>query len=39
VWFAINGYWLTNYLWLRPVVARAKRMKARRLTRVGAKVT
>ena len=27
VWFAINGYWLVNYLWLRPVVARAKRMK------------
>ena len=32
-WFAINGYWLINYLWLRPVVARAKRMKARRASR------
>ena len=36
VWFAINGYWLVNYLWLRPVVARAKRMKARRLSRANA---
>ena len=36
VWFAINGYWLTSYLWLRPVVARAKRMKARRLSRANA---
>ena len=33
LWFAINGYWLTNYLWLRPVVARARRMKARRSAR------
>ena len=28
--FAVNGYWLVNYLWLRPVVARYKRMKRRR---------
>ncbi len=32
-WFAINGYVLINYLWLRPVVARAKRMKALRVAR------
>ena len=30
LWFAVNGYWLVNYLWLRPVVARLKRMKSRR---------
>ncbi len=28
LWFAANGYWLVNYLWLRPVVARLKRMRA-----------
>ncbi len=28
--FAVNGYWLVNYLWLRPVVARYKRMQRRR---------
>ena len=32
-WFAINGYWLISHLWLRPVVARAKRMKALRASR------
>ena len=36
LWFAINGWWLTNYLWLRPVVARARRMKALRLSRAHA---
>jgi uncharacterized protein len=30
LWFAVNGYWLVNYLWLRPVNARRRRMKARR---------
>jgi len=30
LWFAVNGYWLVNYLWLRPVAARLKRMKLRR---------
>ena len=30
LWFAVNGYWLVNYLWLRPVLARLKRMKLRR---------
>jgi uncharacterized protein len=30
LWFAVNGFWLVNYLWLRPVNARRKRMKARR---------
>ena len=29
--FAVNGYWLVNYLWLRPVVARYKRMQRRRV--------
>lgn len=33
LWFAVNGYWLVNYLWLRPVAARLKRMKSRRLAR------
>ena len=28
--FAVNGYWLVNYLWLRPVAARYKRMQRRR---------
>jgi uncharacterized protein len=28
--FAVNGYWLVNYLWLRPVVARLRQMKRRR---------
>jgi uncharacterized protein len=32
LWFALNGYWLVNYLWLRPVVARARRMRARRFS-------
>lgn len=31
LWFAVNGYWLVNYLWLRPVVARLKRMNSRRM--------
>lgn len=39
LWFAVNGYWLTNYLWLRPVVARAKRIKALRLRRASALTT
>ena len=30
LWFAVNGYWLVNYLWLRPVLARLKRMRLRR---------
>jgi len=34
LWFAINGWWLVNYLWLRPVVARARRMRAGRKARV-----
>jgi uncharacterized protein len=29
-WLAANAYWLVNYLWLRPVVARAKRIRAGR---------
>jgi len=33
LWFAINGYWLVNYLWLRPVAARLRRMKLRRAAR------
>ena len=29
LWFAVNGYWLVNYLWLRPVRARWLRMRGR----------
>jgi hypothetical protein len=28
----MNAYWLVNYLWLRPVRVRAKRMRLARLT-------
>ncbi len=32
-WLSINAYWLINYLWLRPVRARAKRMRLARSSR------
>jgi uncharacterized protein len=33
-WLSINAYWLVNYLWLRPVRARAKRMRSTQSSRV-----